>query len=143
LKQSIQARFKVLGAHCVFKTLLPVSIEKLLCFSTLICEFIELHSIHNSFWFINSPNSNKKMASIKVLNVNVDLMAVGFDDDGINEMALGSYEVSKLVVGSISTPSTTTPSTSNPEIETTWELLKVQLGPNQKAWIFHSKTSSP
>jgi len=90
------------------------------------------------------------MASIKVLNVNVDLMAVGFDDDGINEMALGSYEVSKLVVGSISTPSTptpfksiTTPSTSNPEIETTWELLKVQLGPNQKAWIFHSKTSSP
>jgi len=49
LKQSIQARFKVLGAHCVFKTLLPVSIEKLLCFSTLICEFIELHSIHNSF----------------------------------------------------------------------------------------------
>jgi len=65
-------------------------------------------------------------------------------------MALGSDEVSKLVVGSISTPSTPTPSksiptpsTSNPEIEITWELLKVQLGLNQKAWIFHSKTSSP
>jgi hypothetical protein len=90
------------------------------------------------------------MASIKVLNVNVDLMAVGFDDDGINEMALGSNEVSKLMVGSISTPSTptpcksiATPSTSNPKIETTWELLKVQLGLNQKAWILHSKTSSP
>jgi len=39
----------------------------------------------------------------------VDLMAVGFDDNGANEMALGSNEVSGLVVGSISTPSAPTP----------------------------------
>jgi hypothetical protein len=61
------------------------------------------------------------MANIEVLNVNVDLMAIGFDDGGVNEMALGSNEVSRLMAGSISTPNaptpfetTTTPNTSNP-----------------------------
>jgi len=46
-------------------------------------------------------------------------------------MALGSNEVSRLVVGSISRPSAptpsksiATPSTSNLEAEATWELLK-------------------
>jgi hypothetical protein len=46
------------------------------------------------------------MANIEILNVNVDLMAAGFDDDGANEMALGSYEVLELVANLISTPST-------------------------------------
>jgi hypothetical protein len=85
---------------------------------------------------------------LEVLNVNVDLVAVGFDDDGTNEMALGSDEVLGLVVGSISTPSTptpfesiATPSTSNPKAKTTWELLKAQLSLNQKAWILHNMTS--
>jgi hypothetical protein len=65
---------------------------------------------------------------LEVLNVSVDLLVVGFDDDGTNEMA---NEVLGLVVGSISTPSTptpfeniTSPSTSNPKAKTTWELLK-------------------
>ncbi len=69
------------------------------------------------------------MIDIEVLNVNVDLMAVSFDDDGANEMALGLDEVLGLVVGSISTPnaptpfeSITTPSTSNPKVKVTWEL---------------------
>jgi hypothetical protein len=59
-------------------------------------------------------------------------MAIGFDDDGVNEMALGSYEVSRPIVGSISMPnaptlfeSITTPSTSNLEAKATWELLKI------------------
>jgi hypothetical protein len=39
-------------------------------------------------------------------------MVAGFDDDGVNEMALDSNEVSRLMVGSISTPSTPTPSKS-------------------------------
>ncbi len=72
------------------------------------------------------------MATIEVLNVNVDLRAVGFDDDGANEMALGSDEVSRLVVGLISTPnaptpskSVTTPNTSNPKVKVAWGLLKV------------------
>jgi hypothetical protein len=52
------------------------------------------------------------MACIEVLNVNVDLMATGFDDDGANEMALGLDEVSRPVVSSISTPNTPTPSRS-------------------------------
>jgi len=67
----------------------------------------------------------------------VDLMAVGFDDNGANEMALGSNEVSRLVVGSISTPSAptpfesiATPSTSNLEVEAAWESLKAQLSLN-------------
>ncbi len=71
------------------------------------------------------------------MNVNVDLMVVGFDDNGANEMALGSNEVSGLVVGSISTPSAptpfesiATPSTSNLEVEAAWELLKAQLSLN-------------
>jgi len=90
------------------------------------------------------------VVDIEVLNVNVDLMVVGFDDDGVNEMALGSNEVSGLVVGSISTPSTptpsksiATPSTSNLEIEVAWELLKVQLSLNKKTWIPHSRTYLP
>jgi hypothetical protein len=77
------------------------------------------------------------MANIEVLNVNVDLMATGFDDDGVNEMALSSDEVSGPIVGSISMPSAltlfesiTTPSTSNPEAKATWELLKIQLSLN-------------
>jgi hypothetical protein len=49
LKQSIQTKFRILGAHCVLKTLLFVYVEKLLCFTTLICEFIELHFVHNNF----------------------------------------------------------------------------------------------
>jgi len=49
------------------------------------------------------------MANIEVLNVNVDLMVVGFDDDGVNEMALGLNEVLGLVINLISTPSTPTP----------------------------------
>jgi hypothetical protein len=49
------------------------------------------------------------VVDIEVLNVNVDLMVAGFDDEGANEMALGSNEVSRLMVGSISTPSTPTP----------------------------------
>ncbi len=71
------------------------------------------------------------MVDIEVLNVNVDLMVHGFDDDGANEMALGLDEVLGLVVGSISTPSTptpfesiVTPSTSNLEAKVAWELLK-------------------
>ncbi len=44
--------------------------------------------------------------------MNVDLMVTGFDDDGANEMALGSNEVSRLMVGSISTLSTLAPSES-------------------------------
>jgi hypothetical protein len=90
------------------------------------------------------------MANIEVFNVNVDLMAIGFDDDGANEMALGLDEISRPMVGSISTPNTPTPSksittrnTSNPKVKTTWELLKVQLSLNQKALIPHSKTSLP
>jgi hypothetical protein len=66
------------------------------------------------------------MVDIEVLNVNVDLMAASFNDDGANEMALGSDEVLGLRVGSISTPSApnpfesiVTPSTSNLEAETT------------------------
>jgi hypothetical protein len=65
------------------------------------------------------------MVDIEVMNV-MDLMAASFDDDGVNEMALGSNEVSRLVVGSISTPSAltpskyiTTPSTSNLELKAT------------------------
>jgi hypothetical protein len=50
------------------------------------------------------------LANIEVLNVNVDLMATSYDDDSVNEMALGSNEVSRPMVGSISTPSTPTPS---------------------------------
>jgi hypothetical protein len=71
------------------------------------------------------------MIDIEVLNVNVDLIVADFDDDGANEMTLGSNEVSGLVVGSISTPnaptppkSIATPNTSNLEIKVTWELLK-------------------
>jgi len=37
------------------------------------------------------------MVDIEVLNVNVDLMATGFDDGGANEMALGSNEVSRPI----------------------------------------------
>jgi hypothetical protein len=66
------------------------------------------------------------MVDIEVLNVNVDLMATSFNDDGANEMALGSNEDLGLRVGSISTPSApnpfesiATPSTSNLEAETT------------------------
>jgi hypothetical protein len=77
-------------------------------------------------------------------------MAISFYDDGGNEMALGSDEVSGLVVGSIFTPSPptpfesiTTPSTSNPKAKVAWELLKFQLSLNQKAWIPPSKTSLP
>jgi hypothetical protein len=77
------------------------------------------------------------MVDIEVLNVNVDLMVVGYDDNGANEMALGSDEVSRPVAGSISTPnaptpfeSIATPSTSNLEVEATWELLKPQLSLN-------------
>jgi hypothetical protein len=87
------------------------------------------------------------MADIKVLNVNVDLMVACFDDDGVNEVALGSNEVLGLVVGLISTPSTPTlsesietPIMSNPKAEVVWELLKAQLGLNQKAWIPHNRT---
>jgi hypothetical protein len=90
------------------------------------------------------------MANIEVLNVNVDIIAVGFDDDGANEMTLGSNEVSRPVVGSISTPNAPTPSesittlnTSNPKVKAAWELLKIQLSFNQKAWIPHSRTSLP
>jgi hypothetical protein len=90
------------------------------------------------------------MLDIEVLNVNVDLMAVGFNNDGANEMALGSNEVSRLLVGSISTPSTpthfasiATPSTSNLEAKVAWDLLKVQFSFNQKVGILHSKTSFP
>ncbi len=82
------------------------------------------------------------MVDIEVLNVNVDLIAADFDDDGANEMTLGSNEVSRLVVGSTFTPSTPTPSksiatpnTSNLEIKATWELLKAQLSLNQKVGI--------
>jgi len=66
------------------------------------------------------------MVDIEVLNVNVDLMAASFNDDGANEMALGSNEVLGLRVGSISTPSApnpnvsiATPSTSNLEAKIT------------------------
>jgi hypothetical protein len=65
------------------------------------------------------------MVNIEVMNV-MDLMATGFDNDGVNEMALGSNEVSRLVAGSIFRPSTltpsksiATPSTSNLELEVT------------------------
>jgi hypothetical protein len=82
------------------------------------------------------------MVDIKVLSVNVDLIVSDFDDDGANEMTLGSNEVLGLVVGSISTHSTSTPSksiatpnTSNLEIKVTWELLKAQLSLNQKVGI--------
>jgi hypothetical protein len=77
------------------------------------------------------------MANIEVLNVNVDLMAIGFVDDGVNEMALGSDEVSGPIVGSICMPSAptlfesiTTPSTSNPEAKIAWELLNIHLSLN-------------
>jgi hypothetical protein len=90
------------------------------------------------------------MVDIEVMNVNVNIMVVGFDDDGVNEMALGLDEVLGLVVGLISTSSAptpfeniATPSTSNLEVEATRELLKVQLNLNQKAWIPHSRTSLP
>ncbi len=60
-----------------------------------------------------------------------------FDDDGVNEMALSSDEVSGPIVGSISMPSAptlfesiTTPSTSNPKAKAAWELLKIQLNLN-------------
>jgi hypothetical protein len=43
------------------------------------------------------------MVDIEVLNVNADLKVADFDDDGANEMTLGSHELSGLVVGSIST----------------------------------------
>jgi hypothetical protein len=63
-------------------------------------------------------------------------------------MALSLNEVSRPVACSISTPSSptpfesiTTPNTSNPKVEVAWELLKVQLNLNQKAWILHSMTS--
>jgi hypothetical protein len=52
------------------------------------------------------------MVDIEVLNVNVDPMAAGFDDDGANELALGSNEVSWLMDCSILTPSAPTPSES-------------------------------
>jgi hypothetical protein len=88
------------------------------------------------------------MASIEVLNVNGDLMATSFDDDGANEMALGSDEVSRPMVSSISTPTAPTPSKSiitlniaNLKAKVAWGLLKVQLSLNQKAWILHSRTS--
>jgi hypothetical protein len=77
------------------------------------------------------------MACIEVLNVNVDLMATSFDDDGANEMALGLDEVSRPMVSSIFTPSTPTPSRSiiipniaNPKTEVAWGLIKVQLNFN-------------
>jgi hypothetical protein len=90
------------------------------------------------------------MANIEVLNVNVDLMVADFDNDGANEMTLGSNEVLRPMAISISTPSAPTPfesiitpNTSNLETEVAWELLKVQLNLNQKAWIPHNKTSIP
>ncbi len=65
-------------------------------------------------------------------------------------MALGSNEVSGLVVGSISTPSAptpfesiATPSTSNLEAEVAWELLKAQFSMNKKVGILHSRTFLP
>jgi len=71
------------------------------------------------------------MANSQILNVNVDPMATGFDDDGANAMALGSNEISRPVVGLISTPSAptpsegiATPSTSNLEAKVALELLK-------------------
>jgi len=48
------------------------------------------------------------MVDIEVLNVNVDLMVIGFDDDGVNEMALGLDEVLRLLIGIISTPNAPT-----------------------------------
>jgi hypothetical protein len=88
------------------------------------------------------------MVDIEVLNVNVDLMVASFDDGGANEMTLGSNEVSRPTVGSISTPSSptlfesiATPSTSNLEAKVAWELLKAQLSLNQKVGILHSGTS--
>ncbi len=71
------------------------------------------------------------MTDIEILNVNVDLMATIFYDDGANEMALSSYKISKPVVSLISTPSAPTPSksiatssTSNPKVKVALELLK-------------------
>jgi hypothetical protein len=50
------------------------------------------------------------MVDIEVLNV--DIIVVGFDDVGANEMVLGLDEVLGLVIGLISTPSAPTPSKS-------------------------------
>jgi hypothetical protein len=71
-------------------------------------------------------------------------MHEGFNCHGVHLESGNLTKDSRSIVGSISTPIEpfaskyiTTPSDLNEEIEITWEVLKVQLILNQKAWVPH------
>jgi hypothetical protein len=77
----------------------------------------------------------------KTFSVNVH-MHEGFDCDGVHLESRNLIKDSRSIVCSISTPiepfaskNITTPSDLNEEIKITWEVLKVQLILNQKAWV--------
>ncbi len=72
---------------------------------------------------------------------------------GLDDFKLGSFEdIRPLVVVSISTPSVpssfgleniTTQRILDLEMEDAWELIKIQLTLQQKAWVFHSRFFFP
>jgi hypothetical protein len=82
-------------------------------------------------------------------NLNVH-MHEGFDCDGVRLEFGNLTKDFRSIVGSISTPiepfaskTIVTPNDLNEEIEITWEVLKVQLNLNQKAWVPHHRLSLP
>jgi hypothetical protein len=95
-----------------------------------------------------------KMAQIETFNLNENLM-LDYDGNvhGPDDLELGSFEdIRSLVIVSISTPyapnssdseSIATPNILDLELEAPWELLKIQLTLQQKAWVPHNRFSLP
>lgn len=94
------------------------------------------------------------MAQIETFNLNKNLM-LNYDGNvfGPYGLELGSFEyIGLLIIIAVSTPNV--PSSSgfesvatltivDLEIEATWELLKIQLTLQQKAWVPHIRFSPP
>jgi hypothetical protein len=90
-------------------------------------------------------NQNPMVNQIETFGLNVH-MHEGFDCDDVHLESKNLVEVSRQVVGLISTTSgpsafesITTPSDLYEEVEIAWEDLKVQFIMNNKAWVFHHK----
>jgi hypothetical protein len=95
-----------------------------------------------------------KMAQIETFNLNENLM-LDYDGNvhGPNDLELGSFEDTRLlVIVSVSTPyvpssydseNIATPNILDLELEAPWELLKIQLTLQQKAWVPHNRFFLP
>jgi len=94
------------------------------------------------------------MAQIETFNLNENLM-LDYNGNvfGPDDLELGSFEDTwPLVVTSVSTPnapssygfeSIATPTILDLEAKVAWELLKIQLTLQQKAWVRHIRFSPP